>query len=397
MVNIFNKKRFGIFLVLSILIVSPLVVSFSIGSFFDDFLEGFGAVTGMAGGGGDCAYTCRISCTGSEVQVSGNCIDPNICCRPKDVCGDGFLDSGEICEGGNLNGETCASQGFVNGTLSCSSCSFDNSSCLSCGDGTCDATDTCNGCPGDCNGSQADCSSGQVCTVVLGSGSCVAAAPEVEVVASTTTTSSGGSSYGGMNLDMGDAATVSGIVVTSTTPISSGYGVEFNQGSSSEVYEASVTYQWDKLRKKDEIEISVREEKHKIEIKKVTTSSNKKTVTVIISSEPKEYELEEGVSKFIDLDGDGKLDMEILALNVGLGGKFDLIMREFMEVTIDEVGNVNRFRASPFEEKQMSPKILGPFMNSVESSWYGFVAFSVVMFVLVTFFFYRVSKGFKRK
>ena len=34
-------------------------------------------------------------------------------------CGNGDLDSGERCDGSNLDGETCISQGFTGGILAC--------------------------------------------------------------------------------------------------------------------------------------------------------------------------------------------------------------------------------------------------------------------------------------
>jgi hypothetical protein len=40
------------------------------------------------------------------------------------VCGDGLVEGAEVCESGNLSGETCVSQGYDSGTLSClSDCS----------------------------------------------------------------------------------------------------------------------------------------------------------------------------------------------------------------------------------------------------------------------------------
>lgn len=52
------------------------------------------------------------------------------------VCGDGFIDPGESCDGSSLNGQTCASQGYDRGTLACSSsCAFDTSACESGGGG----------------------------------------------------------------------------------------------------------------------------------------------------------------------------------------------------------------------------------------------------------------------
>lgn len=45
-------------------------------------------------------------------------------------CGDGVIQSGESCDGSNLNSQTCSSQGFSGGTLSCNSnCTFNTSAC----------------------------------------------------------------------------------------------------------------------------------------------------------------------------------------------------------------------------------------------------------------------------
>lgn len=51
-------------------------------------------------------------------------------------CGDGFRDSSETCDGADLNGATCASQGYERGTLSCSSaCAYVTTNCSSGGGG----------------------------------------------------------------------------------------------------------------------------------------------------------------------------------------------------------------------------------------------------------------------
>ncbi|MGD2116382.1 MAG: hypothetical protein PVG07_15110, partial [Acidobacteriota bacterium] len=52
------------------------------------------------------------------------------------VCGNGVIEAGEVCDGANLGGETCQSQGFTGGTLACNaSCTgFDTSGCTT---GTC--------------------------------------------------------------------------------------------------------------------------------------------------------------------------------------------------------------------------------------------------------------------
>ncbi len=51
-------------------------------------------------------------------------------CPPR-TCGNGIVDSGEQCDGSNLNGRTCQSLGYSGGTLSCSSsCAYDTSQCI---------------------------------------------------------------------------------------------------------------------------------------------------------------------------------------------------------------------------------------------------------------------------
>lgn len=45
-------------------------------------------------------------------------------------CGNSIVDSGEDCDGTNLNGKTCSTQGYSSGSLACNSdCSFDTSRC----------------------------------------------------------------------------------------------------------------------------------------------------------------------------------------------------------------------------------------------------------------------------
>jgi len=72
--------------------------------------------------------------------------DPGIV--PAAVCGNGVIETGEQCDGGNINGQTCISKGFAGGTLTCSSsCAFNTSSCLAtlCGNGVVDSGEQCDG------------------------------------------------------------------------------------------------------------------------------------------------------------------------------------------------------------------------------------------------------------
>jgi cysteine-rich repeat protein len=98
----------------------------------------------------DCSSTnCGDSiCEGTENETS--C--PQDCSAPED-CGNGTLDSGEQCDGSNLNNTTCSSLGYDTGTLSCSSTCFYNESNCSNNSGTCDIY------------TQTGCGTGEKCTI----------------------------------------------------------------------------------------------------------------------------------------------------------------------------------------------------------------------------------------
>ncbi len=73
------------------------------------------------------------------------------------TCGDGVIEGAEVCDGGNLGGATCGSQGCTGGgTLACAAdcLSFDTSGCADCpvcdNDGICEIDEDCNNCPNDC-------------------------------------------------------------------------------------------------------------------------------------------------------------------------------------------------------------------------------------------------------
>lgn len=66
------------------------------------------------------------------------------------VCGNGIVETGEQCDGADLAGEDCESQGFDEGTLACgtsgpTACKFVTTSCCRCGDGVVGCTETCDG------------------------------------------------------------------------------------------------------------------------------------------------------------------------------------------------------------------------------------------------------------
>ena len=98
---------------------------------------------GYAGGTLSCAPDC------SQVLESG--------CTQNAGCGNGQVDGGEQCDGGNLGGQTCQSQGFDGGTLACTpSCVLDTSGCTA---------QTCKELFSECNALFQDCCPGLICAV----------------------------------------------------------------------------------------------------------------------------------------------------------------------------------------------------------------------------------------
>jgi len=90
-------------------------------------------------GDGVCAASESLSscptdcyCTNGTCDTGENAtICPQDCTTPP-TCGNGALDTGEACDGNNLGGKTCATQGFTGGTLSCNAnCTLNTAGCTS--------------------------------------------------------------------------------------------------------------------------------------------------------------------------------------------------------------------------------------------------------------------------
>jgi len=70
---------------------------------------------------------------GSLTYEASDNPDPGFACGAPPDCGNGIIESGEICDGTDLGGETCISLGFESGTLACQTdnCeNFDTKACV---------------------------------------------------------------------------------------------------------------------------------------------------------------------------------------------------------------------------------------------------------------------------
>lgn len=111
--------------------------------------EGLEFCDGIDLGGATCASQgfladagslgCRADCAGYDTTA----------CIRSDLCGNGSREGGEQCDGPDLAGATCLSRGFAEGSLACDSrCQLDESGCSGvnpCGNGTIDAGELCDG------------------------------------------------------------------------------------------------------------------------------------------------------------------------------------------------------------------------------------------------------------
>ncbi len=397
----------------------PVAYSFSIDDFFGGVFQGFKVFTGLAGGGSSCNIAwCQASCGASEIEMSElSCVAPNVCCRPENVCGDTYIDSGEDCEGLNLNGEDCESQGFDGGDLACSSCSFNTDDCYSCGDGTCDAAETCAGCVEDCDGETADCTGGQVCEL----GECVSPAPATCTggIALTTCTDSppeycdvagdlvnncnecGCSNSETCNSETGNcyipivssgSGSYSGRTYNANDLVVSNQNSLDEEKSSSQSSGSNNLYDIGELRVKDKIKVTVKNDEHTVEINNIYTDTklSKKTVKVIISSDPIEVLLYEDVPREVDVDGDGIFDLKLTATNVQGSYSFDLEIEELEESVIIRAENLETEpQKSPFDE------VINPLTAPINVGVGGFMIFNLVIMLLLVFFFYSIGKGVK--
>ena len=83
-------------------------------------------------------------CSGSSGAGDGGHADGGVDAGGSLKCGNGTLETDEACEGFELRGHTCVSEGFTLGQLRCSSaCVLDTSACSKCGDGKISGAEKC--------------------------------------------------------------------------------------------------------------------------------------------------------------------------------------------------------------------------------------------------------------
>jgi len=352
----------------------------------------------------------------------GSCVAPGVCCRTLNYCGDSFLDPSEDCDGALLGGNACTDVGFYSGTLACSSCSFDNSSCTGfCGDGTCDSgEETCNGCPADCDnvtGSPA-CSAGLICEVVLGSGSCTAPAPSTcsDGTSISTCVAGGAPSYCNANgtlvnvcetcaCDVGFSCQSDGTCNQDPSggSASRSYGaddaviVETETEINDQVQTSYSSFSWDGLRRNDEIVFEITQdsdnqmEEHIIEIDSV--SDGRGYIDIIIYSNPIKLRLYDGESQEVDLDRDGVIDVVVTASNIELS-TFDINVQEYVDSSIKGLvkNEIEGTKEVYFESPKFAP------INEIEEyTLEEFLLFVGIIFGSLVFMFTYTVREFKKR
>ncbi|MGI6393301.1 MAG: hypothetical protein ACOX2F_00990 [bacterium] len=134
----------------------------------DNIIDGTDVCDGTDLGGKECfdfgfeegELRCLANCSGFDTSGCGKSM----------LCGNGKIDSGEVCDGSQLNGRTCVEEGFEKGKLKCSDdcMSFDTSDCSSsctpeCSGRECGPDPICGESCGECDGGFETCSSEGKC------------------------------------------------------------------------------------------------------------------------------------------------------------------------------------------------------------------------------------------
>lgn len=114
----------------------------------DDMINGMDVCDGADLGVEDCTtqeYMPGVFFDGGTLACAPGCgmFDTAGCY----VCGDDTIGGPEVCDGTDLGGEDCITQGFEGGTLACDAAcgAYDTSGCFACGDGVLNGAEECDG------------------------------------------------------------------------------------------------------------------------------------------------------------------------------------------------------------------------------------------------------------
>ena len=93
----------------------------------------------------------RVNTTGSTIDDFATSLQPTpqnnagVGVQLATLCGNGAVSAGEQCDGEELGGKTCASEGFASGKLGCTQCHLDTSKCSFCGNDAINTGEECDG------------------------------------------------------------------------------------------------------------------------------------------------------------------------------------------------------------------------------------------------------------
>ena len=93
----------------------------------------------------------RVNTTGSTLDDFATTLQPTpqnnagVGVQLATLCGNGAVSGGEECDGDELGGKTCASEGFASGKLGCTQCHLDTSKCSFCGNDAINTGEECDG------------------------------------------------------------------------------------------------------------------------------------------------------------------------------------------------------------------------------------------------------------
>ena len=94
----------------------------------------------------DCGGTCQKCVYAKGCKSGTDCASGSCVAGSCGSCGDGTINGADACDGTSLGNKTCKSAGFYTGTLACTSaCSLDTSGCSNCGNGKIDTGEVCDG------------------------------------------------------------------------------------------------------------------------------------------------------------------------------------------------------------------------------------------------------------